>query len=267
MVKAPQEKKSCALELTGRQLVFPKQPASLLYKIERAHTESPLVDQNGGKRSLALSIDYSCLDEGKNVVRPLLQRLTAAEVRDVVESAFIQALESSPHRSLSRFLLPTLLSRMQNSLTSDGYEAIGLCGEVPVPSFADMGWDEVLRALSLTQREAIGTWLREWHKVRDIHRRCRATIAKHCTGALDPGPSSEHCSQQEEKDRDTRGSTASPSRSHRGPATRWRGRPSEQRHCFGWPDDAWPTPHSSYTQLGRRENGLGSTARSPRVCL
>ncbi|KAI9819800.1 MAG: hypothetical protein M1832_003875 [Thelocarpon impressellum] len=153
----------CQVESWGppqhHMMVFPRQPASLLYKVTPAGRRPSPATGAPMKGVLTLGVDYSCLDE---------------EVGLGLESAFLTALEGSPHRWLSRLLLPRLLSRARDGLSTDEYEAIGISGEIHVRAYADMGWAETLKVLPRTDREAVEAWLKQWHRGHTVVRLPRA---------------------------------------------------------------------------------------------
>jgi hypothetical protein len=103
------------------------------------------------KEPLTLSIDYRCLDE---------------EIGDALEYALATALRDSPHQPVSRLLLSILMSRTFDMLEAADYELVGLFGEIQVPSFVSMRWEEILKALPPSDREPLLCWLRQWHDVR-----------------------------------------------------------------------------------------------------
>ncbi|KAI9849404.1 MAG: hypothetical protein M1838_000147 [Thelocarpon superellum] len=148
---------SCRIEAGGSQtqhaLVFPQQPVSLLYKIERTRRSSSSHVTEKGERSLALRIDYSCLDD---------------EIRHGMERAFSDALGDSPYEPLRRLLTPVLLARGTGELTPEDMEAIGLCGEIHVRPYNDIGWADVISPLSSSERGGLEAWLRTWHERHSI---------------------------------------------------------------------------------------------------
>lgn len=128
--------------------VFPKQPASLLYKIR--HNEDRTAAPT--PRSLQLSVDFTCVDD---------------ECLDAVEKRFAAAIDSSPFRQYAALLTSHIVSSFRGQLSTNDMEAIGLIREVKMLSYEAVRWDDLLGALK-APAEDVQNWLKEWHKVRAI---------------------------------------------------------------------------------------------------
>lgn len=126
--------------------VFPKQPASLLYKIR--HTEvNPAAST---PRSLQLSIEFTCVDD---------------ECLDAIEKQFSASIDSSPFRQYAALLTSHIVSSFRAQLSTNDMEAIGLIREVNMLSYQTVRWDDLLGALKVPG-EDVRQWLQEWHKVK-----------------------------------------------------------------------------------------------------
>jgi hypothetical protein len=135
--------------------VFPKQPVAITYKVTKNGAEA------GGRRksqvtnngSLALSVEYRCLDE---------------EVLDRVRALFGNAVENGPVRRLGRLLVHTFTERLKHRILPSQFERIALLQQVDMGPFDDMGWEECLDSLPQTVREDTRSWLQKWQQVSRI---------------------------------------------------------------------------------------------------
>ncbi|CAG8908275.1 unnamed protein product [Penicillium egyptiacum] len=124
--------------------VFPKQPASLLYKIR--HNEGNAAAST--PRSLQLSVDFTCVDD---------------ECLDAVEKQFAASIGSSPFRQYTALLTSHIVNSFRAQLSTNDMEAIGLIREVNMLPYQTVRWDDVLGALK-APGEDVRQWLKEWHK-------------------------------------------------------------------------------------------------------
>lgn len=134
--------------LTGQVAldVFPKQPASLLYKIrpvERTATNPE------GQRSLRLRVDFRCVND---------------ECLDAIEKQFVAALEASPYGQYAALLTSHLVSSVRAQLSTANLEVIGLIREVEMLPYRSVRWDDFLGALG-ERTEEVRQWLMAWHEV------------------------------------------------------------------------------------------------------
>ncbi|OJJ49867.1 hypothetical protein ASPZODRAFT_128418 [Penicilliopsis zonata CBS 506.65] len=125
--------------------VFPKQPASLLYKI-RQRTDS--VPSPGSRRSLRLSVDFTCVDD---------------ECLDVVEKKFKADIESSPFRQYSRLLVSHVVEMFRMQLTTSDMQMIGLVREIEMLSYETIHWESLLGSLKGGTNN-LRDWLVNWHQ-------------------------------------------------------------------------------------------------------
>lgn len=133
--------------------VFPKQPASVVYKIRLRGNGARL--GNESKRSLRLTVQFTCLDE---------------ECLLLVKQKFLAAITGSKFKSLERLLTPHIVEAFRTQLSTSDMEAIGLLREVEALSYNQVHWETVLSGLREPFRKEVRDWLVEWHKVRDVER-------------------------------------------------------------------------------------------------
>ncbi|KAI0854542.1 trafficking protein particle complex subunit 10 [Xylaria cubensis] len=130
-------------------MIFPRQPASLLYKIKR----KPGV-QNGPKTSktMYLKLHYSVLLD---------------EIEALVESSLIKTLDGTTLRPLSRLLLSSVLPLVRNDLTGLELERAALLGFIPTSflsrvehlrAFQGLGKDNA----GVDLAESLAAFLRTW---------------------------------------------------------------------------------------------------------
>ncbi|KAJ5091696.1 hypothetical protein NUU61_006566 [Penicillium alfredii] len=122
--------------------VFPKQPASLLYKIRpRENTAT------GANRGLRLSVDFTCVDD---------------ECLDAVEKRFAAAIASSPFYQYAALLTSHLVGNFRAQLSTAELEVIGIVREVEMLPYRNVRWDDLLGALK-EPVEDVRQWLMAWH--------------------------------------------------------------------------------------------------------
>ena len=126
--------------------VFPKQPASLMYKFTRLQT--PSVPRNR-ETPLALSVKFSCLDE---------------VVLKVIEQHFMASVTAGPVANIAQPLCAHLLSTFRSQWSALDLEVICLCHEIEIWPFEDLGWEVVLKGFNVQTSGLAKTWLQEWHQ-------------------------------------------------------------------------------------------------------
>ncbi|RAK98687.1 putative TMEM1 family protein [Aspergillus ibericus CBS 121593] len=125
--------------------VFAKQPASLLYKI-RQRPDS--VATPGSRRSLRLSVDFTCVDD---------------ECLDAVESLFKSSIAASDFQKYTALLTSHLVETFRSQLSTSDMEVVGLVREVETLQYANAHWETLLGALK-EPIDGLKSWLMEWHK-------------------------------------------------------------------------------------------------------
>ncbi|KAL5002555.1 trafficking protein particle complex subunit 10 [Aspergillus recurvatus] len=124
--------------------VFPKQPASLLYKIK---PRKDIVASPGSKRSLRLTLDFTCVDD---------------ECFDTVEKTFKESISSSEYAQYTTLLTPHIVDAFRAQLSTPEMEVIGLVREVEALPYAAVRWEGLLSALK-EPMDGLRAWLKQWH--------------------------------------------------------------------------------------------------------
>ncbi|KAL4873736.1 hypothetical protein BDV12DRAFT_159510 [Aspergillus spectabilis] len=124
--------------------VFPKQPASLLYKIQprKDNVTSP-----GSRRSLRLTVNFTCVDD---------------ECFDTIEKTFKASISSSEFAQYSTLLTPHIVDAFRTQLSTPEMEVIGLVREIEALPYAAVRWEGLLSALK-EPMDGLRAWLKEWH--------------------------------------------------------------------------------------------------------
>lgn len=131
--------------------VFPKQPVAVTYKITKKSIESSEKQEsrNPPSGSLALSVEYRCLDE---------------VVLDRVRKLFADAAAKSPVHRMARLLTHTFADRVQHHILPHQYERIALLEKLDLGAFEHMGWGDCLDSLPPVIRDDTKAWLQKWHE-------------------------------------------------------------------------------------------------------
>lgn len=127
---------------------FPRQSASVLYKITPRGEKA--LEADASKRSLALTIDFTCLDE---------------ECLSVIENRFVQDICASKFAQLARLLTPHLLEAFRSEWTANDMEIISLIREIDILSYERVQWETVTNSLGGKLGKEVVSWLKEWHTV------------------------------------------------------------------------------------------------------
>ncbi|EAW07582.1 putative TMEM1 family protein [Aspergillus clavatus NRRL 1] len=125
--------------------VFPKQPASLLYKIQQREDS---VMSPGSRRSLRLSVEFTCVDD---------------ECLDAVESRFRTSIVASEFCQYTTLLTSHIVQAFRTRLSTADMEVIGLIRELETLPYSSVGWEGLLSALK-ESAEGLRAWLLEWHQ-------------------------------------------------------------------------------------------------------
>ncbi|EER42375.1 TMEM1 family protein [Histoplasma capsulatum H143] len=125
---------------------FPRQSASVLYKITPRGEKA--LEADASKRSLALTIDFTCLDE---------------ECLSVIENRFVQDICASKFAQLARLLTPHLLEAFRSEWTANDMEIISLIREIDILSYERVQWETVTNSLGGKLGKGVVSWLKEWH--------------------------------------------------------------------------------------------------------
>ncbi|KAK2750367.1 hypothetical protein FQN57_003847 [Myotisia sp. PD_48] len=147
--------------------IFPKQPASMLYKIKqkaKLDKKGPQTSQKAGRKGsstpattglLKLVVEFTCLNE---------------ECLSVLEAVFEKDIDSSPFRALKRLLLPHLQEVFRTQWTAHDLEVMSLLREIEVLDYERVQWKNVIRHLDEDMQRRLIQWLKGWHhKHRLLH--------------------------------------------------------------------------------------------------
>ncbi|KAE8353410.1 trafficking protein particle complex subunit 10 [Aspergillus coremiiformis] len=126
--------------------VFPKQPASLLYKIQPREN---CVISPGSRRSLRLSVDFTCVDD---------------EYLAAVERTFKESIATSQYQQYTTLLTSHIVDAFRTQTSTSDMEVIGLVREVETLPYANVKWEGLLSALK-EPLDALKAWLQDWHQV------------------------------------------------------------------------------------------------------
>lgn len=131
-------------------LVYPKQPASLLYKITRKSTGSITPKT---QRTLYLKLHYSVLLD---------------EIAALVEKVLEEAIRESPLSTFSALLINRVLTEVQSGLTAYDLERAAILGEVPTTFISSLLSDKLFFGLGPVPGSgddastALKTFLQDW---------------------------------------------------------------------------------------------------------
>ncbi|KAK3291932.1 uncharacterized protein B0H64DRAFT_348331 [Chaetomium fimeti] len=114
-------------------MVFPKQPASLLYKITRKPGSK--LDPKA-KKTLYLKLHYSVIQD---------------EIAALFSQALITALATTPLKEFSKVLISTVLRSVREGLSAYDLEKATLLGELPTTFLSAIPWEKHLPSLGPTQ--------------------------------------------------------------------------------------------------------------------
>lgn len=129
-------------------MVLDKSPLSLLYKISRKSDAGGAGTIAKKDAALSLAVNYQSVED------LILASLSSTFAADLAQSDF---------KHLRRLLLPVLQERVRQRLLPSDMDRAALLGEAKVPSFADLGWFEIVDTLSSTLQRALSDWLMKWH--------------------------------------------------------------------------------------------------------
>jgi len=130
-------------------LIFPRQPATLLYKISRK--ETPLTAKSL-KKTMFLQLHYSVLDE---------------ELEGLLVTSITDALGESSLRGYTRLLVPIILRHAQEFLSPVHLERAALTGILDTSFVSAIDWEAELPGLDAYGTKtvaAISTLFKDWQK-------------------------------------------------------------------------------------------------------
>jgi hypothetical protein len=134
-------------------LVFPNQPATVMYKISQTSStdsEVQVTRQTVAEETpLTLTIDYGCVDEYAMVA---------------AETVFRQALSKSPFATLSPLLRQKFSQKLREIMSLRDFSEVAMLNELHMPSEESMKWNQLLDGLPTALSKDLRPWLQEWHE-------------------------------------------------------------------------------------------------------
>jgi hypothetical protein len=127
----------CGLPISKPIIIFPRQPATVLYKILKKASTSTTSAKFGTKpkRSLSLVLHYVGLEE---------------EIDSAITASLKTAFHDTPLQPYSRLLIPTVLKALQARLSHYDLERIAVLNEVSTSFLANTHWKDYLHGLGKT---------------------------------------------------------------------------------------------------------------------
>lgn len=142
-------------EFMDSVVIYPRQSASLLYRINRRKT--PIIPAGGKKKqvsSLQLKLHYICLEE---------------EIDNAVVSAITSSLKDTELHQYTRLIVPAILSVLHSRLSGYDLERAALLGELLTSTLVDTNWAPYFSGLHSPPEQTtdiptqISTWVRAFH--------------------------------------------------------------------------------------------------------
>ena len=124
----------CGLSFTRPIVIFPRQPASMLYRITRLNTQGapPRKDL---KTKLSLVLHYVCLEE---------------EVDNAVIHALQQTLKSTPFHPFTRLVISTVLGELRARLSAYDLENTAILSQLSTSVLSTVRWADHFTGLGQT---------------------------------------------------------------------------------------------------------------------
>ncbi|RDL34541.1 Uncharacterized protein BP5553_07669 [Venustampulla echinocandica] len=115
--------------LTRPLMIFPRQPASMLYKITKRTPTTPLPRSSSHKdqksTSLSLVLHYICLEE---------------EIDDAITKSLQAAHQDTPLHQYSRLIIPTVITELRSRLSPYDFEKIAILSELSTSVLSNIRW-------------------------------------------------------------------------------------------------------------------------------
>ncbi|KAG9238664.1 TMEM1 family protein-like protein [Amylocarpus encephaloides] len=121
---------ACGVNFTQPVVIFPRQPASMLYKITKKSDNALLPSlkiSKPPKSSMSLVLHYVCLEE---------------EIDLAISTSLNSSFQGTPLQPYSRLLIPTVVSELQSHLTPFDLEKIAVLSEVSTSYLANIKWKD-----------------------------------------------------------------------------------------------------------------------------
>lgn len=138
----------CGVTVSRPQIVFPRQPTSMLYKINKSTTQSDPVAHSGPKSSLSLVLNYICLKE---------------EIEDAVALELNQLLATGSLRQYKRLIIPTVIGEVRAQISAYDLERAVILSEFSTSVISSVRWRERFGGLgrSVEQDEDVATLIEQ----------------------------------------------------------------------------------------------------------
>jgi hypothetical protein len=145
LVKSDTFEAQCGLSFTKPVVVFPRQPASMLYKITRVarRSASPRKD---AKTSLSLVLHYICLEE---------------EIDNAITETLQQRLMSTSLHQYARLVIPKVLAELRSRMSPYDLEKTAILSEVSTSILLSVPWMDHFSGLGRTDGQDVATLLAE----------------------------------------------------------------------------------------------------------
>ncbi len=141
-------KADSGLGLKRPALIFPKQPATMLYKISKLPSPSlsPMSSRKAAKTSLSLVLHYICLEE---------------EIENAVNTSLRQFFSDGPLHSYIRLVIPAVITELRVRLSPYDLERAAILGELSTSVICSVRWRDHFLGLGRTADQEIATKISE----------------------------------------------------------------------------------------------------------
>ncbi|CAG8976586.1 hypothetical protein HYALB_00002099 [Hymenoscyphus albidus] len=124
----------CGLPFSQPLTIFPRQPASMLYKITKLPPPKTGL-RNDRKSALSLVLHYVCLEE---------------EIESAITASLKNALSDTALYPYARLIIPTVVHEIQKSLSPYDLERIAVLNEITTSPIANATWRDYFLGLGYT---------------------------------------------------------------------------------------------------------------------
>ncbi|TVY40984.1 Trafficking protein particle complex subunit, partial [Lachnellula occidentalis] len=125
----------CGTTFSDPLVIFPRQPASMLYKITRSTRATPPSAGKSVKAALSLVLHYICLEE---------------EIENTVTRSLEQALQDTPMYPYSRLVIPIVVAELRARSSPYDLERVAILSEVSTSVLSTVRWRDNFLGLGRT---------------------------------------------------------------------------------------------------------------------
>ncbi|KAI1000220.1 hypothetical protein K3495_g7978 [Podosphaera aphanis] len=147
------------LRLDTPLVIFPRQPATILYKITKSKRLPPASELRRKSKDLSLVLHFSSLEE---------------EIEATIASNLGSALKNSPFASYTRLVTANLLREVRHRLSSQELERVALLSEVSTSFLASVKWREQFiglgRSSEVETAKLLSEFIQAWLKQQTVLR-------------------------------------------------------------------------------------------------